>query len=183
MKKNEFTEENLRFQVAYTVSEYWSFPDVNGEEFKWDGDERVEQTMYGILNARQFLWLVFDKELESTINTQGLGIKGGYIIPAVDFYDPDEQRRCYVSVYTDDMMKKALSQSDEPGQMPVLQDDMSIKNEKLAFINSMKLWDEMVNALPDIVASLRELIGYINDDELDLITPKLIFALNSFEVK
>lgn len=176
----EITKENLRFQVAYTVSEHWEFPDVNGDYFEWGGDEKVEQTMYGVMNARQFLWLVFDKELEETINTQGIQIEDGYIIPAVDFYTPDEDRRCYVSVYTDDMVKLALSQSQKPAPTPVLQNNFTLKNENLSFVEADKFWVKMIEALPEIVELLRKSEEFysIDDDILDRLVPILISKLN-----
>ena len=180
----DITEKNLRFRVAYTVMEYWDFTEINGEHFDWEGDERVEQTMYGVLNARQFLWLVLDKGLEETINTQGLQIEGGYIVPAVDFYDADENSRCYVSVYTDDMLKLALTQSQKPTPTPVLQNDFSVKNELLSFIESEKLWDKMVEELPEIIESVRKSEDFysVDDDVLDVLVPKLVSKLNDIRV-
>lgn len=178
----KLTQKNLRFTVCYTRSEYWDIPEVDGEDFEWEGDTQVEQKLYGILNARQFLWLVLDNGMDETINTQGLGIKNGYIIPAVNFYDSDEKNSCYVSVHTDGMLKLALSQSQEPAPTPVLQNDFSIKNEKLSFVEAEKVWGKMVDALPEIISSLKEgeeFGYYIDDDTLDMLVPKLIKKLNS----
>ena len=177
----KFTEKNLKFRVVYTICEYWDFPQINGEDFDWEGEERVEQKMYGVLTARQFLWLVLDRELEKTICTQGIQIESGHLIPAVDFYDADEEKNCYVSIYTDEMMKIALSKSEEPAPTPVLQNDFSVKNEMLSFAEVDELWEKMVDALPEIVESLRKVDPgsyYVDDDVLDILVPKMISRLN-----
>lgn len=176
----KLTEENLRFHVAYTVAEYWSFPDIDRECFDWEGDERVEQTLYGTLNARQFLWLIFDRQLTETIATQGIEIENGYIIPAVDFYEPDEDHKCYVSVYTDEMLKTALKKSDKPSPVPVLQNDLSVKNENLSFVDASNIWYKLVAVLPEIVESFKEEEGnYPYCFELDEYIPRLIEKLNN----
>lgn len=179
----KFTEENIRFRVVYTISDYWDFPEINGEEFEWNGNTQVEQTMSGVLNARQFLWLIFDRELSESINTQGMQTESGFIIPAVAFYDPDENTQCYVSVYTDEMMELAVAQSQKPAPAPVLQKDFSVKSEILSFVEASKNWQKLVDALPEVVNSLEqeENTYFINNDKLDRIVPELLKNLNELD--
>jgi hypothetical protein len=182
--ETKFTEENLRFEVVYRICEFWDFPEINREDFEWDGEQRVEQKLCGILTVRQFLWLIFDAGLEESINTMGIQIESGHIIPAVDFYHSDTDNGCYVSVYTDEMKKVALAKSEEPSPTPVVQNDFSVKEEMLSFAESGELWQKMVDALPEIVETFRkEDVSYgIDDDTLDVIVPKMISKLNELRV-
>lgn len=165
--KNKF-----RFQVIYSRCEFWDIPDVDDEGGVWEGEELVEQKLFGILTPRQFVWLLFERNFSETTHTQGILSEHG-LIPAIRFYHIDNDDGCYVSVYTDEMMNAAMGR-DKEGPIPVL------GGGEVDLLDCDDLWSEMTNALPEIITKedIEEgYCAYAKEDDLDRVANKVCKCL------
>ena len=163
-------KHEFRFEVVYTRCEMWELPELDGEENFWEGDAMVEQKLFGILTARQLIWLLSDKDFDSTIHTQGIETKHG-LIPAVNFYHVDTEEGIYVSVYTDEMMATIIRQKPKK-VCPVL------GGGTVEVPNCPEKWHEMTSALPEIISE-DDINGYLDDEDLDRIAKEICEKLTS----
>lgn len=167
-------KEDLVFHVALRRCTVMVEPDYGN----WDGGddgERVEQVLYARLNISEFCQLLTQYQFDSIGNTQGLGTEGGYILPARVMdegsgYDGGgSDTTCYVCVCTKEIYERAVRDADKPDDVPVLQNDFTIKPEKLSFIEPDAFFDATLKVMDDMIplCDVGVLGMYPDDDDVE----------------
>lgn len=173
-------KKDLIFKVALQRIEWWDKPWFD-DSIEWDGEQRVEQDWCAELTIEQFAAMCAHyQDWSESISTQGMQIEGGYLIPSVHIYEPDEENGVYVSVYTKEMLEAAIKAADEPAPTPVIEDitddgRVAVRSYDMSFAYDMyQHFDKIQEAL--------KVVCELTDEDADLIEEKLWEALSKPEV-